>query len=285
MKKVIIIGDKRKTQVAKIIHELEPWLRTQVKIIGIDLVSRLKLSQAKADLIIVLGGDGAILSTARRLGHNQIPVVGVNLGKFGFLAEYSPEELKESLQKMLKSGRGGIKPAGRMMIQCEIWRGRKRAGSFIALNDVVITRGTISRMIYLRLSIDEKEMTVFGADGVVISTPVGSTAHSLSAGGPLLHPSIRALTITPICAHTLSMRPLVIPADQEINLELEAESQEVVLTVDGQIFMYLHESDRIVIKTARGVFHLLGSDRRSFYDTLREKLFWGGQPHAKRFIN
>ncbi|MCK5577967.1 MAG: NAD(+)/NADH kinase [Planctomycetes bacterium] len=280
MKKIIIIGDRRKARVTKIIRELKPWLKKRVKIVAVDLTNKLKLNRTKADLVLVLGGDGAIISTARRLGSNSIPVVGINLGRFGFMAEYSLSELKESFQKILK---GKLPSSKRMMIQCEVWRGRKKAGSFMSLNDVVITRGTISRMIYLRLAINKKEMTVFGADGVVVSTPVGSTAHSLSAGGPLLHPSMRALTVTPICAHTLSMRPLVIPVDQEVTLELAGESQEVVLTVDGQIFMYLHENDRVVLKASRHVFHLIGNDRRSFYDILREKLFWGGQPHSKRF--
>ncbi|MBI4713317.1 MAG: NAD(+)/NADH kinase, partial [Planctomycetes bacterium] len=295
----------KKSRIAAVVSELQPWLaqyapdvkigtpRPLCKVVAVDLTNRLDLSKVKADLMVVLGGDGSILSTARRLGKNQIPVFGVNLGKFGFLAEYSVEDLKSSIKELL----GSPVISKRMILECEIIRGnppmshrgtalrlRKKTVSFIALNDVVISRGSISRMIYLKLKVNHKEVTVFGADGVIISTPVGSTAHSLSAGGPLVHPEMQAFVITPVCAHTLSMRPLVVPVDHEVEVQLADDTgQEVILTVDGQVFMYLHPNNRVVIRKARPIFRLVRIGDRTFYDTIRQKLKWGGQPHSERF--
>ncbi|MEW6026527.1 MAG: NAD(+)/NADH kinase [Planctomycetota bacterium] len=282
MKSVILIGDRKKERINTVVSELQPWLSRQaVKIAAVDLTNRLDLSKARADLIIVLGGDGSILSTARRLNNNPIPVIGVNLGKFGFLAEYSLDELKESF-KQITTGR--LKTSSLMMLDCLINRGNKRNGPFIALNDVVITRGSISRMVYFRLFIDGKEITVFGGDGVIVATPVGSTAYSLSAGGPLVSPETHSLIITPICAHTLSMRTLVLPPDSDIELQLaDGSGQEIILTVDGQVSMYLCQSDRIILRKSKAAFQLVRLGRRSFYETLREKLHWGGQPHSQRY--
>jgi len=282
MKRVIIIGDRRKERVGPAANELEALLNLhKVRIVALDLTGRMDLSRAKADLVIVLGGDGSILSTARRLAGNPVPVLGVNLGKFGFLAEYSFPELKETLKDILTKR---LFVSSLMMIACEINRGNRKSGPFIALNDIVITRGSISRMVYLRLFIDGKEITVFGADGVIVSTPVGSTAYSLSAGGPLVAPEMQALTINPICAHTLSMRPLVVPDDSTIELELaDGSGQEIILTVDGQTSMYLRQSDRIALRRARSNFRLVRLGKRSFYETLRKKLHWGGQPHSQRY--
>jgi len=277
-KRVVLIGDRKKAQLRETINELEKYLSTRVKVVAVDLTGRLNLAKVKADLVIVLGGDGSIISTARRLGRNQIPVVGVNLGKFGFLAGYSLDELKTEWLLILS---GKHKPSHRMMLCCEILRRHKKTESFLALNDAVITRGTISRMIYLRLSVNHKELTTFAGDGIIISTPNGSTAHSLAAGGPLLEPGLNAMVITPICPHTLSMRPLVTPGHDQISLELVGDSQEVVLTIDGQIFMYLHPDDEIRISSARQAFHLVTPQERTFYDTLREKMLWGGQPHSQ----
>ena len=282
MKKVMLIGDRKKERINTVVNELRDWFSKQdVEIVGIDLTNRFDLSKVKCDRIIVLGGDGSILSTARRLKNNRIPVVGVNLGKFGFLAEYSIAELKESFRGVISKKQ---LVSSLMMLNCEIERGNKKNGPFVALNDIVITRGSISRMVYFRLFIDGKEITVFGADGVIASTPIGSTAYALSAGGPLIAPEMQALIITPICAHTLSMRPLVLPSDSVIELELaDASGQEIILTVDGQVSMYLRQSDRVILKKSNATFRLVRLGKRSFYETLREKLHWGGQPHSQRY--
>lgn len=283
MKRLILIGDRKKERINTAVNELQPWLnQQQVKIVATDLANRLDLSKAKADLILVLGGDGSIISTARRLNNNPIPVIGVNLGKFGFLAEYSLDELKESFKEIITKR---LKTSSLMMLDCLINRGARKNGPFIALNDIVITRGSISRMVYFRLFIDGKEITVFGADGVIVSTPVGSTAYSLSAGGPLVSPETQSLIITPICAHTLSMRTLVLPPDSTIELQLaDGSGQEIILTVDGQVSMYLRQTDRITLRKSKAAFRLVRLGKRSFYETLREKLHWGGQPHSQRYL-
>ena len=282
MKKVMLIGDRRKERINSVVNELQDWFKKHnVGIAGVDLTNRFDLSRVKCDLLVVLGGDGAILSTARRLKNNKIPVVGINLGKFGFLAEYSLEEVKESFKEIMNKKQ---QVSSLMMLSCNIERNGKKNGPFIALNDMVITRGSISRMVYFRLFIDGKEITVFGADGVIFSTPVGSTAYSLSAGGPLVSPEIQAIIITPICAHTLSMRPLVLPSNSVVELELaDGSGQEIILTVDGQVSMYLRQSDRVIFQKSNTTFRLVRLGRRSFYETLREKLHWGGQPHSQRY--
>ncbi|HLD35220.1 MAG TPA: NAD(+)/NADH kinase [Planctomycetota bacterium] len=283
MKRLILIGDRKKERINTAVNELQPWLnQQQVKIVATDLANRLDLSKAKADLILVLGGDGSIISTARRLNNNPIPVIGVNLGKFGFLAEYSLDELKESFKEIITKR---LKTSSLMMLDCLINRGARKNGPFIALNDIVITRGSISRMVYFRLFIDGKEITVFGADGVIVSTPVGSTAYSLSAGGPLVSPETQSLIITPICAHTLSMRTLVLPPDSTIELQLaDGSGQEIILTVDGQVSMYLRQTDRITLRKSKAAFRLVRLGKRNFYETIREKLHWGGQPHSQRYL-
>ncbi|MFH1232055.1 MAG: NAD(+)/NADH kinase [Planctomycetota bacterium] len=282
MKKVMLIGDRRKERINSVVNELQDWFKKHnIGIAGVDLTNRFDLSRVRCDLLVVLGGDGSILSTARRLKNNKIPVVGINLGKFGFLAEYSLEEVKESFKEIMSKKQ---LVSSLMMLSCSIERNGKKNGPFIALNDMVITRGSISRMVYFRLFIDGKEITVFGADGVIFSTPVGSTAYSLSAGGPLISPEMQAIIVTPICAHTLSMRPLVLPSNSVVELELaDGSGQEIILTVDGQVSMYLRQSDRVIFQKSNATFQLVRLGRRSFYETLREKLHWGGQPHSQRY--
>ncbi|MFH1227354.1 MAG: NAD(+)/NADH kinase [Planctomycetota bacterium] len=280
-KRVILIGDRKRPMISAIINDIEPWLSGLASIVAIDQTNRLDLSKIKADLAIVLGGDGSILSVARRFNKNQIPVVGVNLGKFGFLTEYPLSELKIALKDVISKP---LQRSSRMMLQCEIYRGSKKLGPFIALNDVVISRGSISRMIYLKLRVNNQDLTVFRGDGMIISTPVGSTAHSLSAGGPLVHPEMQAFILTPICPHTLSMRPIIAPANHPIEIEMiDEKGEEVILTLDGQVFMYLHPGDRIVINKAKQLFYLVKRQGRNFYRTIGEKLKWGGQPHSERF--
>lgn len=271
-KRVILIGDQNKKGVDWLVKSLTKEIKKNIQLVAVDLNNSLDLSKIHADLIIVLGGDGAILATARRLENNYIPVVGINLGKFGFLATYSSSEWQGLISHIINHK---IKGSSRMMLNCKIIRKGKALKDFIALNDAVITRGAISRMIYLKLYINEKELATFGADGIIISTPVGSTAHSLAAGGPIVEPSLKSLIITPICPHTLSMRPLVIPPGEEITVEITSEAKEVVLTIDGQIFKNLRSDDRVKISSGKHSFYLVEPPHVSFYDTLREKLNWG----------
>lgn len=271
MRKVVLVGDRRKEGVAATAKELTGWLRQNNCSVTADLQDRLDLSRIKAHLIIVLGGDGSILSTARRLKNNKIPLAGVNLGRFGFLATYSPDTLRKTLGEIINRQAG----QARMLLRCTVLRQAKKISEFIALNDAVISRGINPRMIYLRLSVNDKEVTILAGDGLIVSTPVGSTAHSLAAGGPIMHPSLKSFIITPICPHTLSMRPLVIPHQSTISVEVLPNIKSAVLTLDGQVIINLKPLDRIKISADKHLLYLVEPPGYNFYDTLRDKLAWG----------
>lgn len=270
--RVLLVGDGRKEGVSATVEATARWLARRARVIGTDLAGRLDLAGARADLILVFGGDGAMLYTARRLRGNQIPVLGVNFGKFGFLTEAAADEFRDVFAAVARSA---LRVVPRTMLDCRVERAGRRVGAFLALNDAVITRGTISRMVHLALAIDGHEVTSYGGDGLIVATPVGSTAHSLSAGGPIVHPDLGAFVVTPLCPHTLSLRPLVVSAAVELSVEIRKKPEETVLTLDGQTFLYLDEGDRIYIRKAAHDFLLLDTGRRTYFETLRAKFDWG----------
>jgi NAD+ kinase len=270
-KKVVIVGDGEKAEVAKASEVLRPLVEAAARLLAIDLKDEMDLEKIKADLVLVLGGDGAILGVARRLGKNQLPVVGVNLGKFGFLAEFSLEEIKENMPELLA---GNFRPRPRLMLNCRIRRGRKLRQKNLALNDAVVSGSGPSRMLYLNLEINGEVVSTFGGDGLIVATPVGSTAHSLSAGGPILVPDMEAFIISPICPHTLANRPLVVSSESKLHLNVLTPSSGVMLTLDGQLFFKINPQDRIEITKADQYFQLIETGRRTYYQTLREKFHW-----------
>jgi NAD+ kinase len=273
-KRIILTGNRKKPQAGKLIAELKQWLSKKACLVEVDLDNRLDLSDKKADLIVVFGGDGSILSTARRLGENPVPVVGVNLGKLGFMAGYSPEELKRSFSRILS---GDCRESSRIMISCAVVKPGGKSKSFVALNEIIVSREASSRMLYLKLSINRNHLATFGADGLIVSTPAGSTAHSLAAGGPVIHPNVKGLVLTPVCAHTLAMRPLVIPAEDSVLIEFMGESKKIVLTIDGQTFVPVSPKDKVSVSVSERVFYLIEPVHRTFYKTLTEKMLWGGR--------
>ena len=273
MKKVIILGDKRKGKVARTVEELLKELRSKADVVKVDLEMKEDLEGIESDYVFTFGGDGSILSTAARLGANQIPVVGVNLGTFGFLAEFSVEEFRKNLDRILS---GEVTINERMLLDCSIVEAGKEKLSRYLLNDVVISRSSPARMVYCHLSIDGDSVTDFGGDGVIIATPSGSTAHSLSAGGPVLEPSLEAFIITPLCPHSLANRPLVVPADSVIRLSAQSSNGDVVVSFDGQLTYNLDESQVVQVRKARRKFKIVEAGARSYYQTLRDKLRWGG---------
>jgi len=279
--RIILTGDGRKPPVAAAVSELLPWLRERAELVAVDLAMDRSLEELDADFVVILGGDGAILSAARRMGQKQKPAVGVNLGKFGFLAEVSPSELRARFDE-IAAGRCGF--SERMMLACTLRRGRRVVAELLALNDVVVSRGALSRLVTVGLWIDGARTTTYNSDGVIISTPTGSTAHSLSAGGPVLDPRVEAMVITPICPHTLTNRPVVLPASSRIELVADETPVDVGLTVDGQVYRELERGDRVVVRRAGVKFKLIDLGLRSFYETLREKLNWGGSavPRGRR---
>ncbi|NQT19461.1 MAG: NAD(+)/NADH kinase [Planctomycetes bacterium] len=276
MKKAFVFASKQRETVRDALRDALPLLRKHVDVEEIDLSTHEGEVEGEADFAIVFGGDGSILRVARALGPHQIPTIGVNIGKFGFLAEIVPREL-ESVITSLAAGAFEIVP--RMMLHCRATRGEKLLKETIGLNDVVVSRGALSRLISIGLFIDDEHVTDYNGDGLIISTPVGSTAHSLAAGGPILEADLAAFAVTPICPHTLSNRPLVIPAQRSIELVVNPTRLPLALTIDGQVYAELEPADRITVRKAQQEFKLIDTGARSYYKTLREKLGWGGHPN------
>jgi NAD+ kinase len=275
MKKIVILGDKSKKKIRETIKELEPLFRKKSHLSIIDISDEEELGKVSADLAFVFGGDGTILSASRKLNGRQIPLIGVHLGKFGFLAELTSREISDSLDKIFA---GEYVISQRMLLTCKVTRSKQVINETLGLNDAVISGTSLSRLISIKLYVNEKIVTTYSSDGLIVSTPAGSTAHSLSAGGPIVTPDMEAFIITPICPHTLSNRPLVVSGDSKIEMEQISESKGVGLTVDGQIYFDIKVGDRIVIEKAENKLQLIDMQTRTFFDVLREKLDWRGQP-------
>jgi len=226
----------------------------------------------EADLIVVLGGDGTMISTARLTGEREGLVLGINYGSLGYLTEFRIEELFGALESILA---GDFKVDKRVMLDAEQWRGEEKLNSGRVLNDVVINKAALARIIEIEVELNELHVNSFRADGFIVSTPTGSTAYNLSAGGPIVYPSMNALVLTPICPFTLSNRPIVMPDDSEISLELLNSNEGVVLTLDGQIGHTMRTGDLVKIRKSETSFNLVQPTNRNYFDVLRNKLKWG----------
>ncbi len=269
-------------QLADQVAELAGWLRER----GIDVrldahaarlqnEARSELSDwvSKVDLIVVLGGDGTLLAAARDIGERAVPILGVNLGTLGFLAETSSDELQGAMQDVLA---GRYLVASRMRLFVSVESGDRPGASYLALNDAVIGKSALSRMIDLETRADGAEVMTYHADGLIVATPTGSSAYSLSAGGPLLLPDFEAIVLTPICPHTLSQRPLVLPETCEVEIRIrDARGGEVHLTVDGQVGQELSEGDLVRVRRAMQPVRLLVPPGRNRFEVMRAKLRWG----------
>ena len=225
-----------------------------------------------ADLIVVLGGDGTMIGAARMVGDAETPVLGVNFGTLGYLADFTVEDMIPALELVLA---GDYTIDRRLMLAATVERGGERLLHDRVLNDVVISKSALARIIEIETHIDRKFVNRFRADGLIISTPTGSTAYNLSAGGPVIYPSMGAVVITPICPHTLSNRPLVVADDAEFELVLKTPREEVALTLDGQVGMPLEYEDRVTVRKSRTGFNLIQAHTRNYFDVLRNKLKWG----------
>jgi NAD+ kinase len=223
------------------------------------------------DLLIVLGGDGTLLSAARAVAGHDIPIFAVNLGHLGFLTSIREEELYPELERAL---RGEHRIGRRRMVDCELQRDGKTIGVYSALNDVVIAKSELARMIDLDTHVDNHFVAAYKADGLIISTPTGSTAYSLSAGGPVIFPSVNCFCITPICPHMLTNRPVIVPDSSVINI-LNHGEDGTYLTIDGQVGEPLSKGDRVVCRSSPKTIQLIRPPKMLFFDVLREKLKWG----------
>ena len=275
MKKIILLGDKSKKKIRETITKLEPLFRKKAHLSIIDISDEDELKNVSADIAFVFGGDGTILSASRKLYSKQIPLIGVHLGKFGFLAELTLQDIDDSLERICS---GEYVVSQRMLLTCKVIRAGQVINETVGLNDAVISRTSLSRLISIKLYVNEKIVTTYSCDGLIVSTPAGTTAHSLSAGGPIVTPDMEAFAITPICPHTLSNRPLVVSGNSKVEMEQISESKGIGLTVDGQVYFDVKAGDRVVIEKAEKKLQLIDTQTRTFYDVLKEKLNWRGQP-------
>jgi len=272
----------------KTICELVVWLAKRgIKLVGgpelereqiehqtgcpVDEISGEELA-GDVDLMLVLGGDGTMIATARMIGDQEVPVLGVNYGGLGYLAEFRIQELYTALESILA---GNYRLDKRVMLAIELRRGDTPVTSNRVLNDVVINKSALARIIEIETYLNHQFVNSFRADGLIVSTPTGSTAYNLSAGGPVIFPSMNAVVITPICPFTLSNRPIVVPDDAEIELLLKTDHEEVALTLDGQVGFPLKVEDRVLIRKSRTTFNLIQPSNRNYFDVLRDKLRWG----------
>ncbi|PLX93744.1 MAG: NAD(+) kinase [Desulfuromonas sp.] len=226
----------------------------------------------QVDLIIVLGGDGTLISVARQVGDLPVPILGVNLGRLGFLTEITRTELPEMLERII---RGEFVVSSRMMLDAVIHRNGEVLGEYTVLNDVVINKGALARIIDMHTSVDNDHLTVFKADGLIIASPTGSTGYNLAAGGPIIYPGINSLVITPICPHTLTNRPIIVSDDARIKIEVKFDDDVVFFTADGQVGRKLQPGDLVEVRKSSSRTLLIASPSKDYFEILRTKLSWG----------
>jgi len=229
----------------------------------------------ESDLFIALGGDGTLIHASYVLGGRPVPILGINMGSLGFMTEVRQTEVHEMLDRVLA---GDFEVEPRMKLRVHLHRGGDEKKVLVdaeVLNDAVINKGALARIADLEASIDGRYVTTYKSDGVIVSTPTGSTAYSLSANGPILYPTMHAVIITPICPHTLTQRPIVVPDDREINLQLKSESAEMYLTLDGQTGVPMLPGDRVQIKQSKNRVLLIKNPKLDFFTILRTRLRWG----------
>jgi len=281
MKKIGIICKTGKPEPSEILKGLLPWLKGKgcETYVDIETASILNIEgsprsqiPSSADIIIVLGGDGTMLSVARLVGDRGIPILGVNIGALGFLTAIQKDELFEFLERVLS---GECPVEERIMLTACVYRHSECIAEYIAMNDVVVNKGALARIIDLDTYIDHTYVTTFKADGLIVSTPTGSTAYALSAGGPILYPTLNSIVLAPICPHTLTNRPIVLPDDVLIEIILKSQSEDVFLTLDGQVGFSLKMGDIVEVKKSRFKTKLVIPCERDYFQILRTKLKWG----------
>jgi NAD+ kinase len=280
-----LVPNEQKPGAISVANDVLTWLeerdvavllpkQTAMRINRPQLAARDDELAQNCDLIAVLGGDGTLLNLVRRWPFWGVPVLGINLGNLGFLTEIELPDLYPGLERVLA---GDYFVQERMMLRAQVYRQRRVVNELYALNDVVVTKGAYSRMLRLELFIEEEFVDLLPADGVVVATPTGSTAYSLSAGGPIVDPNINALVVTPICAHSLHSRPMVVAPEYRLTIKVNAQHDDIVLTMDGQEVFRLLPNDQVQVERASTVSRLVKFPPRSFYEVLRRK-FSGRSP-------
>lgn len=279
--KAILLGSgDRRPQIVPEVKRLRSQIAEVVEIVGEDFAYQEDLSHCEAELAIVFGGDGSILRAAKQMGEHQIPVLGVNLGKLGFLADIHPDELQNALQCIVDKK---YQVVDHLMMRCQVFRGDEKVADEIGLNEVAILGGPPFDIQQIDLFVDQVHATSYMCDGLIISTPVGSTAHNLSAGGPILRKNLQAFVISPISPHTLTVRPVVDTADRIYEIVVGKPNDSTCVVLDGQVLLsQLSSVDRVRICRADAVFQMVQVAGNDYYSMLREKLGWNGQFQPKR---
>lgn len=281
-KSIGILTKPKFPEVKATVHTVVNWLRDRKIDVILDNTSAALLNERggvqktqlaqKADVLLILGGDGTMLNAARLAGERGIPILGVNMGGLGFLTEVRLEHLYPSLERVFANE---YVLDERLMIGSHIHRHGETVAHGVVLNDVVVSKGILARMIELRIAIQGQFVTNLRGDGLIISTPTGSTAYSLSAGGPIISPAVRSLILTPICPHTLTHRPLIVPDDVEIEVTLTSKDEGAMATLDGQVGVALTQGDTVLLRVSEHRTRLIRFPESSYYGVLREKLKWG----------
>ncbi|MDP2682649.1 MAG: NAD(+)/NADH kinase [Deltaproteobacteria bacterium] len=283
MKRIAVIAKLTKPEAVKVSQDVIKWLieRGMEVYLDTELGGRLNWSKSYSrtelpglvELMVVLGGDGTMLYTARLIGEKKVPILGVNLGGLGFLTAITMEEIYTVLERVI---RDDFETEERMMLNIEIHRDGGKASKYIVLNDMVI-KGQLARLISLETRINKEYVTTYRADGIIVATPTGSTGYSLSAGGPILYPTIHSIIVAPICPFTLTNRSVVIPDWMTVEILLKADQGNVFLTMDGQVDLPLKGGDVVEAKRAEASTYLVKCPGKSYFDILRERLMWGGK--------
>jgi NAD+ kinase len=290
MKRIGIVAKQNVPAAINLVSHLAEWLRSKEMDVFIEAwMEKILPSPAdrrhwnwvereamvsRAEMIVVLGGDGTLLGVARQVVGHEIPILGVNLGGLGFLTQISLEELYRVLERVIQ---GEYQADKREVLSAAVLRGERTLAQYNVLNDAVINKGALARIIDLEVTIDGEDITTFKSDGLILSTPTGSTAYNLSAGGPIVYPSLHCIIITPICSHTLTNRPIVIPDDVTVRAVLKSRQQEVYLTLDGQQGWPLEYEDVVEVKKVPAQIAFIRSPYRHYFGVLREKLKWGAR--------
>ncbi|MHB1397549.1 MAG: NAD(+)/NADH kinase [Trichloromonadaceae bacterium] len=282
MKRVGVFAKRNHPEAVEIAREVTSWLQER----GIEVFHDKALAEdlgtgqgypggsipAMVNLIVVLGGDGTLISVARKVGDLRTPILGVNLGSLGFLTEITLQEIFPVLEQVV---RGDFIVSSRMMLDAVVRREGREVGRYRVLNDVVINKGALARIIDMEASVDDVYLTTFKADGLIISTPTGSTGYNLAAGGPIIYPDLDCLVMAPICPHMLTNRPIIVSDKAIIRVEVKFQDQDVVFTADGQVGMPLQGGDVVEVRRSRSCTLLVKSPTKDYFQVLRTKLRWG----------
>jgi NAD+ kinase len=264
---VVIVTKPHQAGVAKVASELASWFQTRGIQASLD-----PAFAGHADLCVVVGGDGTLLAAARLMGEHQVPILAINYGGLGFLTEVTREEMYPALENVLA---GKAVTHSRMMMDVAVYQRDALVETYQALNDAVIHKGTLARIVELEASVDGQYVSRFRSDGLILSTPTGSTAYNVSAGGPIVYPTMAAIIMTPISSHMLTNRPLLLPPESQVEVTLRSVPDDVYVTVDGQVGRKLESSDRVVVRKSSRLVQLIAPEGKSFFDVLRDKLKWG----------